>query len=187
MGENKRKIHICHHQGCGKVYGKTSHLRAHLRWHSGDRPFVCTWYYCGKRFTRSDELQVFHYYQAFIFVTFFSEINCSKSFLEGGSKFLCTFPTIFVFNIFNLRNWLLIFSSTFVCLFCFHCVFCNLTETSQNTYRWEKVPVSRVWKTIHAQRSLVQAHQNSLEIKNGTSNQTLLTLKKKTDFYHKEY
>lgn len=57
VGENKRKIHICHHQGCGKVYGKTSHLRAHLRWHSGDRPFVCTWYYCGKRFTRSDELQ----------------------------------------------------------------------------------------------------------------------------------
>ena len=57
MGENKRKIHICHHQGCGKVYGKTSHLRAHLRWHSGDRPFVCSWYYCGKRFTRSDELQ----------------------------------------------------------------------------------------------------------------------------------
>jgi hypothetical protein len=58
VGENKRKIHICHHQGCGKVYGKTSHLRAHLRWHSGDRPFVCSWYYCGKRFTRSDELQV---------------------------------------------------------------------------------------------------------------------------------
>ncbi|XP_032792313.2 transcription factor Sp4 isoform X3 [Daphnia magna] len=57
VGENKRKIHICHHQGCGKVYGKTSHLRAHLRWHSGDRPFVCSWYYCGKRFTRSDELQ----------------------------------------------------------------------------------------------------------------------------------
>lgn len=53
----KKKQHVCHIAGCGKVYGKTSHLRAHLRWHSGERPFVCTWMFCGKKFTRSDELQ----------------------------------------------------------------------------------------------------------------------------------
>ncbi|XP_034050703.1 transcription factor Sp3-like isoform X2 [Thalassophryne amazonica] len=56
-GLGKKKQHICHIPGCGKVYGKTSHLRAHLRWHSGERPFVCNWMFCGKRFTRSDELQ----------------------------------------------------------------------------------------------------------------------------------
>ncbi|XP_051938904.1 transcription factor Sp5a [Hippocampus zosterae] len=53
----KKKQHVCHIPGCGKVYGKTSHLKAHLRWHSGERPFVCNWLFCGKSFTRSDELQ----------------------------------------------------------------------------------------------------------------------------------
>ena len=56
-GTPKKKKHVCHYPGCNKVYGKTSHLRAHLRWHTGERPFLCRWPYCGKRFTRSDELQ----------------------------------------------------------------------------------------------------------------------------------
>ncbi|XP_065655701.1 transcription factor Sp5 [Hydra vulgaris] len=54
---NKPKQHVCHIPGCGKVYGKTSHLKAHLRWHAGLRPFVCNWLFCNKSFTRSDELQ----------------------------------------------------------------------------------------------------------------------------------
>lgn len=33
----KKNIHSCHIPGCGKVYGKTSHLKAHLRWHTGKR------------------------------------------------------------------------------------------------------------------------------------------------------
>jgi len=52
-----KKMHVCAFPGCGKKYGKTSHLKAHLRWHFGIRPFVCEWPFCGKSFTRSDELQ----------------------------------------------------------------------------------------------------------------------------------
>ena len=55
--ENKKRQHICHVPGCGKIYGKTSHLKAHLRWHAGERPFTCGWVFCNKSFTRSDELQ----------------------------------------------------------------------------------------------------------------------------------
>nr|CAB3266492.1 transcription factor Sp5-like [Phallusia mammillata] len=52
-----KKEHICHFPNCRKVYGKTSHLKAHIRWHLGERPFICHWMFCGKSFTRSDELQ----------------------------------------------------------------------------------------------------------------------------------
>ncbi|XP_042859473.1 transcription factor Sp5-like, partial [Penaeus japonicus] len=55
-GARKRE-HICHVPGCGKVYLKTSHLKAHLLSHAGQRPFACQWMYCDKAFTRSDELQ----------------------------------------------------------------------------------------------------------------------------------
>ena len=56
-GAPSKKQHVCHYSKCGKIYEKTSHLRAHLCWHTGERPFHCTWLYCLKQFTRSDELK----------------------------------------------------------------------------------------------------------------------------------
>ena len=49
-GDGKQRMHICHI--CNKTYGKTSHLRAHLRGHAGNKPFACDWQHCTKRFTR---------------------------------------------------------------------------------------------------------------------------------------
>lgn len=88
------KRYVCEHSGCDKAFDRPVRLEAHIRTHTGDRPFVCEEVGCDKSFFKSEHLKAHvqnkHADSADYVCTYVlqtnddgMEVQCGKTFTTG--------------------------------------------------------------------------------------------------------